>query len=99
MVSLSMITINNTTYFAQTFIRGDNFKTLTRLHLPDDLPDGKYLQIHHNPNSTLYNEENYIGKHPLKQPIYFSMWDLANSPIGEDLEFIDEWWRQERWLR
>lgn len=98
MASLSMITIDNTTYFAQTFVRDDNFKTLTRLHLPGDLPKGKYLQIHHNPNSSLYDEENYEGKHPSKQPIYFSMWDLANSPVGEDERFIEEWWKHPKWL-
>lgn len=97
MGSLSIITIDNTTYFAQTFIKDDNFKTLTRIHLPDDLPEGKYLQIHHNPNSTLYDEENYIGKHPLEQPINFCMWDLADSPMDGNGEFIGEYWKKKRW--
>ena len=93
MSSLRLIIIDNTMYFVQDFVIEDGFKTVTCLHLPSDLPEDKYLRIHHNPVSSLYDEENYGGKHLSKPPIYFCIWDLGKYIFDEDKEEYEvEWW-------
>ena len=78
-----IIETGNTTYTASNFIRPDGFKTVTTIDLPDDLPEGNYIEIHFNPYSSLYDERNYEGKHPCKPPVLFNLWNIVKVHKGE----------------
>lgn len=78
---MNIIAIENTAIFTQTSIREEGYKSLTEIVLPEDLESDQVLHIAFNPDSSLYDEENYDGKHPCAPPANFCTWEIWTKPF------------------